>query len=240
MIPWEQDSSTTSTTSPAPAFYSKEADDLLKRLDSLEYYQRFSTLTSSSFLFTTMECEHKKQVLVSTADLQASFKAAKSNQFVFSDRNPYILNAVDETKLPIVVDTGASISVTPNIADFVGPIKTSCCGSLQGLGDTKRVDGEGIMERQIRDVLGTVRTIRTRGYLVKSAKVRLFSPQTYFKELDMSSASRTVDHQRMQLTLHGGSLLTFPIAENNIPYMLTDWQSIVGITLQDHPMMTDR
>jgi hypothetical protein len=44
------------------------------------------------------------------------------------------------------------------------------------------------MEWQIRDVLGTVRTIRTRGYLVKSAKVRLFSPQTYFKEVEMSDA----------------------------------------------------
>jgi hypothetical protein len=36
-----------------------------------------------------------------------SFKAVKSNQLVLSDRNPYVLNAVDDTKLPIVVDTGA-------------------------------------------------------------------------------------------------------------------------------------
>jgi hypothetical protein len=130
--------------------------------------------------------------------------------------------------------------VTPNIADFVGPIKKSCCGSLQGLGDTTRVDGEGIMEWQVRDILGSVRTIRTRGYLVKSAKVRLFSPQTYFKEVNDSSACPYVDHQRTELTLHDGSVLTFPFAENYIPYMLTDWQPIVGITLQDHPMMSDQ
>lgn len=240
LIPWEQDLSTTSTTPQALVFHSKEVDDLLERLDPLEYYQRFSTLTSSSFLSTMMESNHKKQVLVAAADLRSSFKATKSNPLVLSDSNPYILNAVDDTNLPIVVDTGASISVTPNIGDFVGPIKTSCCGSLQGLGDTTRVDGEGIMEWQIRDVLGTVRTIRTHGYLVKSAKVRLFSPQTYFKEAEISSASLYVDHQRTELTLHDGSLLTFPFAENNIPYMLTDWQPIVGITLQDQPMMTDQ
>jgi hypothetical protein len=34
-------------------------------------------------------------------------------------------------------------------------------------------------------------------------------------------------------TLQDGSLFTFPFAENHIPYMLTDWQPIVGITLQD-------
>jgi hypothetical protein len=135
----------------------------------LEYYQKISTLTSSSFLSTKTEIDQKKRVLAAAADLKSSFKAAKSNQFVLSDSNPYVLNAVDETKLSIVVDIGASISVTPNIADFVGPIKKSCCGSLQGLGDTTRVDGEGIMEWQVRDILGSVRTIRTRGYLVKSA-----------------------------------------------------------------------
>jgi hypothetical protein len=42
-----------------------------------------------------------------------------------------------------------------------------------------------------------------------------------------------VDHQRTELTLHDGSTLTFPFADNNIPFMLTDWQPIVGITLQD-------
>jgi hypothetical protein len=96
------------------------------------------------------------------------------------------------------------------------------------------------LEMQFRDVLRTVRTIRTHGSLVKSAKVRLFSPQTYFKEIYMSSASLYVDHQKTELTLHDGSLLTFPFAENTIPYMLTDWQPIVGITLQDYPMMTNR
>jgi hypothetical protein len=69
----------------------------LEQLNPLEYYQRFSTLTSSSFLSTITEIYHKKQVLVAAADLQASFEAARSNQFVLSDSNPYVLNAVDET-----------------------------------------------------------------------------------------------------------------------------------------------
>jgi hypothetical protein len=96
------------------------------------------------------------------------------------------------------------------------------------------------VEWQIRDVLGTVRTIRTSAFLVKSAPVRLFSPQTYFKEKENSNANLYVDFQRTELTLHDGSILTFPFAQINIPYMLPDWQPVVGITLQDQPMMTDR
>jgi hypothetical protein len=128
MLPWEQDLCTTTMTSKCLDFYPQEADDLLEKLNSLEYFQRFSTLTSSSFLTTKTEIDQKKQVLVAAADLKSSFKAVKSNQFVLSDDNPYVLNAVDETKVPIVVDTGASISVTPNISDVVGPIKRFVAG----------------------------------------------------------------------------------------------------------------
>jgi hypothetical protein len=108
----------------------------------------------------------------------------------------------------------------------------------QGLGSKSNVDGQGIIEWQIRDVLGTIRTIRTHGYLVRSAPVRLFSPQTYFKEAD--AGNLYVDHQRAELTLHDNSILTFPFAENNIPYMLTDWQPIVGITFQDQSILTPK
>jgi hypothetical protein len=73
----------------------------------------------------------------------------------------------------------------------------------------------------------------------KSAPVRLFSPQTYFKDMPTSQANLYVDYLRTELTLHDGSILTFPFADNNIPNMLTDWQPIVGITFQDQPIMTD-
>jgi hypothetical protein len=71
---------------------------------------------------------------------------------------------------------------------------------------------------------------------VKTAKIRLFSPQSYFKEAELGSLY--VDFQRTELTLHDGSILTFPFADNNIPYMLPDWQPIVGITLEDSSTLT--
>jgi hypothetical protein len=44
---------------------------------------------------------------------------------------------------------------------------------------------------------------------------------------------------RIKSTLHDGSTLTYPFADNNILFMLTDWQPIVGITFQDCSTMTD-
>jgi hypothetical protein len=163
-----------------------EADSLIKRLDPLEYYQRFATFTDSSFLTTSKERSFQQRVLVAAADLSASFKAADTTR---STSQPYILHAVDESHIPVVVDTGASTSVIPNTSDCIGPIKQPVCESLQGLGDSSKVDGQGIIEWQIRFALGTIRTIRTHGYLVTTAPVRLFSPQTYFKELESSPAN---------------------------------------------------
>jgi hypothetical protein len=56
----------------------------------------------------------------------------------------------------------------------------------------------------------------------------------------MPSSQANLYVERTELTLHDGSVLTFPFADNNIPYMLTDWQPIVGITFQDQPIMTDK
>jgi hypothetical protein len=136
-----------------------EADRLLNRLDPSEYYHRFSTVTDSSFLLTSTEVILQKQALVAAADLRATFNATDNSGFPIPTSQPYVLYTADDSHLPVVVDTGASISISPNISDFVGPITKPFCESLQGLGESTKVDGQGIIEWQIRDELGTTRTI---------------------------------------------------------------------------------
>jgi hypothetical protein len=84
--------------------------------------------------------------------------------------------------LPIVIDTGASCSLTPNADDFIGSIKPSSVKSLTGLADDTEVVGEGLVEWTIRDVFGVTRTMRTQAYYVPKAHIRLLSPQSYFQE----------------------------------------------------------
>jgi hypothetical protein len=118
-IPWEED--TISKMTPSTGF-SFDPDCLLKRIDPLDYYRRFSTFTSSSFLTTTTESSVRKQVMVAAADLRATFKAARSTQLSITDWQPYVYHTVDDAKIPVVVDTGASVSVIPLLSDFVGLI----------------------------------------------------------------------------------------------------------------------
>jgi hypothetical protein len=90
------------------------------------------------------------QALVAATDLRASYKSFDMSKF----------------------SKGTSaISLTPHISDFIGPIKTPDLKSLHALRDPSNVDGQGIIEWQIKDVLGSIGTIRTHGYLSRPQSV---------------------------------------------------------------------
>ena len=140
---------------------------------------------------------------------------------------------------PIVIDSGASRSLTPNRNDFVGKIRAANVTELNGLSSTTRVEGVGMVQWTVRDVFGTVRTIKTTAYYVPSASIRLFSPQTYFQEND---AGRFVmEARRTILTLADGSEIEFPYNPgSNLPLMLPAGSpSMVGMTWEDTAMLAD-
>jgi hypothetical protein len=86
-----------------------------------------------------------------------------------------------EDCIPIVIDTGASVSVTPVLTDFIGPLRPCATANLKGLSGSTEVIGEGTVNWLVRDMFGNKRKIRTTAYYVPEASIRLFSPQTYFK-----------------------------------------------------------
>jgi hypothetical protein len=61
--------------------------------------------------------------------------------------------------------------------------------------------------------------VRTTSYYAPSASIRVFSPQTYFKEKKAGSLLITQD--RSALTLKDGTRLYFPYQELNLPLVLT-------------------
>ena len=87
----------------------------------------------------------------------------------------YVSSSSD--KLPIVIDTGASNSITPCPADFIGEIQCSRLQSLQQVNGTTPVCGEGNVLWDIEDFYRTYRSVTTAFYFVPSATIRLFSPQ---------------------------------------------------------------
>jgi hypothetical protein len=67
-------------------------------------------------------------------------------------------------EVPIVIDTGASWSVTPCIQDYMSEIEEAC-ETLQSLHGTINVSGSGIVEWKIQDRYGILKTIRNRALM---------------------------------------------------------------------------
>jgi hypothetical protein len=125
-------------------------------------------------------------------------------------------------ELPIVIDTGASNSITPIPSDFVdGIIHKADLQALSQLNGTTPVCGQGLVKWPIEDVDGTRRTITTDAYHVPDAGIRLFSPQVYINK--HKTANMKIDHNGILFTLRCGTVLRFPFNKsNNLPFMLTE------------------
>jgi hypothetical protein len=131
---------------------------------------------------------------------------------------------MDPARYPICIDSGASVSITPNPTDFISGIHPTTLVDLKGLDGMTSVHGEGIVEWRVFDLFNTVSVIRTKAYFVPGVTIRLFSPQSYFKE--GNSGSYYMSYEGTTLTLHDGTALVFPYNRDmNLPLMLPSLNS---------------
>jgi hypothetical protein len=93
------------------------------------------------------------------------------------------LNAADA---PIVIDSAASLSISPHRGDFVGDIE-QLNSTIQGISTVTKIAGVGTVRWTFKDVFGTIKIIETRAYYIPDAGVRLFSHQVYFQEQQAGS-----------------------------------------------------
>jgi hypothetical protein len=140
---------------------------------------------------------------------------------------------------PIVLDTGASVSVTPHASDFIDTIQPAHIKALNSLNGKIKVHGVGIVEWTIQDMDGKVSKVRTKALYCPTGEVRLFSPQVYFME--NQKGTLICDHNKVILNLADGVTLSFPWQPNSkLPMMLTPEMCeqpmsshFVGLTPQD-------
>ena len=77
---------------------------------------------------------------------------------------------------PVIWDTGASASISPNLSDFVGPLeRVPWSTKLFQLTKGVRVHSKGHLAWSFIDVEGMLRTVKTPGLYVPKSKVRLLS-----------------------------------------------------------------
>jgi hypothetical protein len=123
--------------------------------------------------------------------------------------------------IPIVIDTGASISISGEKADFYEGIKdVDPKLQIHGLNHKIHVKGIGKVRWKIKDQLGQIAIVETTAYYIPDAQVRLFSPQLYFIEEQGGELVMTKDEVTLT-TAHDKVRLSFPINDqNNLPMAL--------------------
>ena len=236
--------------------YGVDIDAYCSTFDPAEQFRTISKLTSDTFLQSrgTQKMQVMKQRRALIAAIQLSGRGTTSSEMLerlklspasaskedivslTRRRQVYFSHTPDD--LPIVIDSGASLTLTPNRSDFIGKLRVPKITELKGLNSNVKVTGVGTVEWTIRDVFGAIRTIRTEAYYVPDASIRLFSPQTYFIEKEAGQLLMTAHHT--VLTLADGSELEFPYnMGSNLPLMLPHMKSQVGLTYDDVTTLSD-
>lgn len=84
--------------------------------------------------------------------------------------------------VPLIVDTGASVCITPCREDFVTyqPSKIK----IRDLSSSNKVAGEGMVRWVVKDEQGELVTLEIPGYHIPNAEVRLLSPQVLLGLVD--------------------------------------------------------
>jgi hypothetical protein len=100
-----------------------------------------------------------------------------------------------ESTFSVIWDSGASVTISPEKLDFVGPLsRPSTITQLNGIAKGLRIEGEGKVHWSFHDSTGKLRTLELPAYYVPKIRVRLLSTtsllQTYSDETIKVEAHR--------------------------------------------------
>jgi len=121
---------------------------------------------------------------------------------------PTTLLPDNESSFSVVIDSGATASVSYVKEDFVGTIHPSPFHQMQGLAESLEVMGQGTVQWIVDLDDGKPITIETQAYYVPSMSLRLLSPQDYFHQLQNGYA--IINPNNIQLHWSTDQVLTVP------------------------------
>jgi hypothetical protein len=85
-----------------------------------------------------------------------------------------------ESTFSIIWDSGASISISPNKDDFVGPLTSPGIGTrLKGIVKGLSIQGKGHVMWAVLDTSGQLCTLKVPAYYVPQARVRLRAQRAF-------------------------------------------------------------
>ena len=209
------------------SFPSHYMNHFLESFDVLQQSRLLSSLLpsvsiSSSYTLLSNSDSRYKVILLEARQLQLNLSNYEE-RVTMPLNQPAIYHSSKHDELPIVIDTGASCSLTPIHSDFIGAIEPSNIPTLNNISGKTPVVGQGLIEWNIQDVKGILKPIQTTAYYVPTATIRLFSPQTYISDDKSNTSQMTLNKDGITFILSCGTRLQFPINQrSNLPIMLTE------------------
>ena len=202
-------------------------DHFLNQIDILNQSKVWSALLptvniSSSYKLLSSSDLQYKVILLEAHRLRLNL-SNYDDRVLMPLQNPAVYHSNKPDELPIVIDTGASCSITPVHSDFISTIQPSKVPVLNNISGTTAVVGQGTIEWNIQDANGIVKPIQTSAYYVPQATIRLFSPQVYINNDKSKTSEMTLNSRGINLVLSCGTRLFFPVnSGSNLPIMLTE------------------
>ena len=122
---------------------------------------------------------------------------------------------------PVIWDSGASVTISPDKSDFVGSIVSpSTITQLKGIAKGLRIEGQGNVRWCVHDTLGNLRTLTLPAYYVPKIRIRLLSTTSLLQSYN----NETIKVEADKLTLSGidGDPSRNPVVarvnpDNNLP-----------------------
>ena len=140
-----------------------------------------------------------------------------------------LLNYIFNVKLPhepLIVDTGASVCITPYASDFKDGTYRPSSMKIRDLSNITSAAGEGTIQWPVTDESGVTFMLEVPGVHLESATVRLLSPQVLIRS---AACTMTMDDQGLSFQFRSGSTIKAPVNnQTNLPQ----------IPLSDAPALT--
>ena len=214
---------------PSLAITTKKINAFVNAFDVLSHYNIIKSLdeqddlvlNNSRYRLLNSSSPRYQRIMIQARHLKSQVFHYDTTLNNCNDNTPAIYVSCCENEPPVVIDTGASGSITPLGSDFVdGIINKADLKELKQVNGSTDVCGQGLVNWEIEDVNGIQRCIQTEAYYVPDAGIRLFSPQVYIGK--NTTANLIINNTGILFTLKCGTIMTFPFNKsNNLPFMLT-------------------
>jgi len=125
----------------------------------------------------------------------------------------------DNATFNILIDTGASVNISGHASDFVGGLSGLVSlqpgSTINGLNGLTAANGIGELLWHVVDDDGTICSLRSPGHYIPGPTIRLFSPQTLFRQ--HKAGRLTLDSNGLILELPDGRSITVHHFSSNLP-----------------------